>query len=62
MSLKGSILRGEKWFHLNRDPNGDLTKEVKEQANKMRDIGIYLEAKAEHDAKTEAKPKSKGKK
>ena len=59
MSLKGKILRGEKWFHLNRDPDGNLTEEVKKDKDKMKDINTYLETiKAEEEKKT----KSKGKK
>ena len=57
MSVKGSILRGEKWFHLNRDPNGELTKEIKKDVDKMLDVNLFLET-----IKTEEKPKSKGKK
>jgi hypothetical protein len=50
MSRKGSILRGEKWFLMNRDADGNLKEEVKKNPDLMKDINLYLEAR---DAKAE---------
>ena len=60
MSYKGQYLRGEKWFHLNRNADGELTEEIKKDKDKMIDINIYLKAKEE--AKNKEETKSKGKK
>ena len=62
MSMKGRLLRGEKWWNLNRDANGDLKGNILKDAQKMANINLFLEAmKKEKEAK-EVKPKSKGEK
>ena len=58
MSEKGKYLRGEKWFHLNRDNDGELLPVVSEDENKMKDVNVYLETVK----KSKKKTKSKGKK
>ena len=58
MSFKGKYLRGEKWYHLSRDKDGNLKKEIKEDKDKMIDINIYLEEKKK---KEEEKTKTKSK-
>jgi len=35
MSYKGQVLRGEKWYHLDRDTKDE---------NKLADIKVYLES------------------
>ena len=64
MSKKGQFLRGEKWFHLSRDVDGNLKKDIKEDKDKMIDINYYLEEKKRiADAEVPAKEtKSKEKK
>ena len=66
MSMKGRLLRGEKWWNLNRDANGNLTAAVQKDPQKMANINLFLEAmKKEKEAKEEpkeVKPKSKGEK
>ena len=61
MSYKGSYLRGEKWYTLSRDADGNCTEK---DPNKLKDINIYLEAvKAKEAEKKEVKEtKSKGSK
>ena len=59
MSSKGKLLRGEKWFLMNRDKEGNLLKVIKEDATKMVDVNLFLEAKKRED---EEKAKSKRKK
>ena len=60
MSMKGRLLRGEKWWNLNRDANGDITGAILKDTQKMANINLFLEAmKAEKEAKI---TKSKGKK
>lgn len=58
MSFKGSYLRGEKWYHLSRDADGNCTEK---DPNKLIDVNIYLEA-VKKKKEEEAKTKSKGKK
>ena len=63
MSRQGKLLRGEKWWNLNRDANGNLTEEVKKDSNKMADINLFLEAKKKEEETEKPKEiKSKGKK
>jgi len=54
MSRKGQLLRGEKWFLMNRDSDGNLKKFIEKDEEKMKDINLYLETRA-----TETKPKVK---
>ena len=53
MSVKGQLHRGAKWYSL-RNQDGELPKEVLEDANKMADVNFYLEEKEKRE-----KPKSK---
>ncbi len=63
MSWRGSYLRGEKWFHLNRDVDGNMTKTLLDDKDKMIDVKIYLDREAEKKEKPAVKEtKSKGKK
>jgi len=63
MSSKGKYLRGEKWFHLNRDADGNLTETIKKDLDKMKDINFYLEEKEkEKPVEKEVETKTKGKK
>lgn len=59
MSLKGQILRGEKWYLMNRDADGNLTAGIKKDVNKMKEITLYLEARDPEpvEAPKEIKPK-----
>ena len=50
MSYKGSYLRGEKWYHLSRDADGNCTEK---NPDKLKDINIYLEAKKAKEEKKE---------
>ena len=62
MSLKGQILRGEKWYIMNRDAEGNLKPNVAENKNKMIDVKLYLEAVKKEEATKKEEPKSKEKK
>ena len=66
MSYKGSYLRGEKWYLMNRDADGNLKKVISEDPNKMKDVNIYLksieEAKKKVAPEEKEETKSKGKK
>ncbi len=64
MSYKGQYLRGEKWYHLFRDADGDLLPNVAEDENKMSDVKLYLEAvkKEKEEAAKKEETKSKEKK
>ena len=55
MSKKGSYLRGEKWYHLMRDINekDGISKKLKEDSEKMKDVNIYLEANKPKTSKKE---------
>ena len=57
MSDKGKYSRGEKWFDLHRDLDGNLEPVITEDPNKMVDVNFYLEQK-----KKKEETKSKGKK
>jgi len=59
MSKKGQFLRGEKWFHLSRDVDGNLKKAIKEDKDKMIDINYYLETIKSKEVKEETKSKGK---
>ena len=59
MSSKGQYLRGEKWYHLNRDVDGNMTKLLTDDADKMIDVQIYLDREAEKKPEKEAKSKEK---
>ncbi len=60
MSYKGQYLRGEKWYLMNRDANGNLKPNVADDKNKMIDVNLYLEAvKKEKEVKVETKSKDK---
>ena len=63
MSRKGSILRGEKWYLMNREADGTLKKCIAEDKDKMIDVNAYLQAR-DPVVKKENKEitKSKGKK
>ena len=60
MSYKGQYLRGEKWFLMNRDADGNLLKVITDDKDKMIDVELYL--KAVEEAKPKEVTKSKGKK
>ena len=70
MSLKGQLLRGEKWYLMNRETDGTLKKVIKEDANKMKEVNLYLKTRdpVKEEPKEEIKDtkdtnsKSKGKK
>ena len=62
MSFKGQVLRGEKWFLMNRDANGVLLPVVANDKDKMIDVNIYLEEKKRVEEEKKAKVKSKVKK
>lgn len=62
MSRKGSLLRGEKWFALGQDGQGNLTKEMQKDTDKMIDINNYLEAKKKEEEADKEETKSKVKK
>ena len=57
MSIKGQILRGEKWYNLYRDANGNLLPVIANDKQKMANVNLFLETlKKEEEAKV--KPKS----
>lgn len=63
MTYQGSYLRGEKWYLGNRDENGNITKTLSEDKDKMIDVNIYLEAVKKKEEEVKKKPtKSKGEK
>ena len=57
MSYKGSYLRGEKWYFMSRDADGNLTAEIKKDLDKMKDINVYLDSKKEKEKPVETKSK-----
>ena len=58
MSYKGQYLRGEKWYLMNRDSEGNLLPKIADDKNKMIDVNLYLEAvKKEKETKTKSKEK-----
>lgn len=59
MSYKGQVLRGEKWFNLYRDADGNLLPNISEDENKMVDVNAYLESKkkVEETKKKDSKEK-----
>jgi len=60
MSVKGQLLRGEKWFLMNRDADGKLNNKIQKDIDKMIDINLYLEArKPVVEVKKEVKAKEK---
>ena len=60
MSNKGRYLRGEKWYLLSRNEDGNLVNSVKKDADKMLDINFYLdEQKKLEEEKKETKSKRK---
>ncbi len=60
MSDKGKYNRGQKWFDVGRDVNGDLKPEITNDPHKMIDVNFYLDAvKREEEVKV---TKSKGRK
>ncbi len=60
MSYKGRYLRGEKWYLMNRDAEGNLKDVIANDENKMADVNVYLEAvKKDKEAKVETKSKGK---
>ena len=62
MSRQGRLLRGEKWWNLNRDASGNLTGAILKDGQKMVNINLFLEAMKKEKEEKEAKTKSKGKK
>ena len=62
MSYKGQYLRGEKWYHLNRDADGNLLPVITNDEEKMKDVNVYLKSMEKAKAEDTAKTKSKGKK
>ena len=64
MSVKGQILRGEKWYLMNRDADGNLNEAIKKDTAKMVEIDMYLAARdpAPEAKKEEAQEETKSKK
>jgi|TARA_Y100000310_G_scaffold81786_2_gene78380 hypothetical protein len=55
MSYKGQYLRGEKWYLMNRDADGNLLDVVKNNAEKMKDVDLYLKAQVKEETKSKGK-------
>jgi len=63
MSMKGRLLRGEKWWNMNRDANGNLNEAIQKDFQKMVNINLFLEAMKKEEEERKAKLiKPKGKK
>lgn len=61
MSVKGQLLRGEKWYLMNRDADGNLNADIQKDVNKMEEINLYLNAR-DPEPKVEVKEETKSKK
>ena len=59
MSNKGQYLRGEKWYLMNRDVNGNLKEEITKDVQKMADVQVYLDAQKTSGKEEETKSKVK---
>lgn len=59
MSLKGKYLRGEKWYLMNRDDDGNLLDVIKKDPSKMLDVEYYLEEQKKLKSKELTKSKEK---
>lgn len=61
MSQKGKYLRGQKWYDLFRDRDGNLDKSISNDPHKMVDVNVYLETIAK-EKENRKETKSKGRK
>ena len=57
MSRKGQLLRGEKWYNLYRDAEGNLLPVIANDKQKMANVNLFLEARAKEKEEAKDYPK-----